>query len=80
MVSAETCVKHCHKAAVCFYQQQHKPQGKGKGDGQVRNPMSPNILAKSDSEQTSWYTVTWPPNTVLASGQSVSHELITDSG
>ena len=55
------CGKHGHKAAVCFYQQQHKPQGKGKGTGKSKS----NVTEISESDTSKQVEETWPPNTSL---------------
>ena len=55
------CGKHGHKAADCWYTQQHKPQGKGKGTGKLKS----NVTEISESDTSKEAEETWSPNTSL---------------
>ena len=51
--------KHGHKAADCWYKQQHIPQGKGKGTGMSKS----NIAKFSERDTSKQAEETWSPNT-----------------
>ena len=48
------CGTHGHKAADCWYKQQHKPQGKGKGTGKSKSNVTEisEIDASKQAEET----------------------------
>ena len=39
------CRKHGHKAADCWYKQQHKPPGKGKGSNKTKSKVTQSVKA-----------------------------------
>ena len=53
------CGKYGHKAADCWYKQQHKSHGKGKGTGKSKS----NVTEISESDTSKQIEETWPPNT-----------------
>ena len=55
------CRKHGHKAADCWYKQQHKPQGKRKGTGKSKS----NVTEISESDTSKQVEETWSPNTCI---------------
>ena len=52
------CGKHGHKAADCWYKQQHKSQGEGKGTGKSESNVTE--ISEHDSKQVE---ETWSPKT-----------------
>ena len=53
------CGKRGHKAADCWYKQQHKSQGKGEGTGMSKS----NVTEISESDTSKQVEGTWSPNT-----------------
>ena len=62
------CGKHDRKAADCWYKQQHKPQGRGKGTGKSKS----SVTEISESDANKQAEETWSPNTSLQPS-SLSH-------